>query len=358
MISIPISKPFIGDEEKAAVIEVLDSGMLAMGPKTAQFEMEFANLCGVKHAIAVSSGTTALHVALLANGIGPGDEVITTSFTFIASINAILYVGAIPVFVDIEDETFNIDLTQVERVVTPRTKAILPVHLYGHLCDIEQLQAIAGTYNLKIIEDACQAVMATYKGQPAGTFGTGTFSFYATKNMMTGEGGMITTNDDEVAEASRMLRNHGMKHRYHYEMLGHNFRMMDIQAAIGLEQLKRLPALNERRRQNAEYLNSKIRSVITPREKKDYCHCWHQYTIRVDHGRDRDAVVNQLNKAGIGTGIYYPIPNHTQDYIRKIVGDITLPVTEKMSREVISLPVHPMLSTQDLETIVTEVNKL
>jgi len=355
---IYISKPYIGDEEKAAVMEVLDSGMLAMGPRTAQFENEFAKLCGVKHAIAVSSGTTALHIALLANGIGPGDEVITTPFTFIASVNAILYVGAKPVFVDIEEETFNIDLSQVEKAITPRTKAILPVHLYGHLCDIEQLLAIAEKHHLKIIEDACQAVMSTYKGRAAGSFGTGTFSFYATKNMMSGEGGMITTNDDEVAEASRLIRNHGMKVRYYHDMLGYNFRMMDIQAAIGLQQLKRLPGFNEKRRQNAAYFNAKIESVVTPREKQDYCHIWHQYTVRINHGRDRDAAVKQLNDAGIGTGIYYPVPNHRQEYIRKIVGNVSLPVTEQMAQEVISLPVHPMLSQEELETIVTEVNKL
>lgn len=358
MISIPISKPFIGDEEKQAVMGVLDSGMLAMGPKTAQFETEFAKMSGVKHAIAVSSGTTALHIALLANGIGPGDEVITTAFTFIASVNAILYVGAKPVFVDIEEETFNIDLSQVEKAITPRTKAILPVHLYGHLCDIEQLNAIAEKHHLKIIEDACQAVMSSYKGNKAGSFGTGTFSFYATKNMMSGEGGMITTNDDEVAEACRLIRNHGMKVRYYHDMLGYNFRMMDIQAAIGLEQLKRLPEFNKKRRQHADYFNAKIESVKTPRERQDYYHIWHQYTIRVNHGRDRDAAVKQLNEAGIGTGIYYPVPIHHQGYIRKIMGEISLPVTEQMSREVISLPVHPMLSQEDLETIVVEVNKL
>ena len=358
MISIPISKPFIGDEEKKAVMGVLDSGILAMGPKTAEFESEFAQMCDVKHAIAVSSGTTALHIALMANGIGPGDEVITTPFTFIASINAILYVGATPVFVDIEEDTFNIDLTQVEKVITPRTKGILPIHLYGQLCDIEKLLEVAETYNLKIIEDACQAVMAKYKGQAAGSFGTGTFSFYATKNMMSGEGGMITTNDDEVAEQCRMIRSHGMKQRYYHEMLGYNFRMMDIQAAIGLEQLKRLPAFNEKRRQNAAYFSAKIESVKTPREKQDYYHIWHQYTIRVNHGRSRDEAIKQLNEAGIGTGIYYPVPNHRQEHIRQIVGDISLPITEKMSREVVSLPVHPMLSQTDLETIVTEVNKL
>jgi len=200
--------------------------------------------------------------------------------------------------------------------------------------------------------------MASYKGKLAGTFGTGTFSFYATKNMMSGEGGMITTNDDEIAEACRMIRSHGMKRRYYHEMLGYNFRMMDIQAAIGLEQLKRLPVFDEKRFKNAAYLNAKIESVITPKEKPGYHHAWHQYTIRVNHGRDREAAVKQLNEAGIGTGIYYPIPNHQQNHIQKIVGDISLPVAEKLSQEVISLPVHPLLSQEDLEKIVTEVNKL
>ena len=358
MISIPISKPYIGDNEKKAVMDVLDSGMLAQGPKTAQFENEFAELCDVKHAIAVSSGTTALHIALLANGIGPGDEVITTPFSFIASVNAILYVGAKPVFVDIDDETFNIDATQVERLITKRTKAILPVHLYGHICDIEHLLEIAEVNKLKIIEDACQAVMASYKGKRAGSFGTGAFSFYATKNMMSGEGGMITTNDDEVAQTSRMIRNHGMKQRYYHELLGYNFRMMDIQAAIGLEQLKRLPSFNIRRRQNASFFNDNINSVETPREKKDYDHIWHQYTVRVNHGRDRDSVVQKLAKGGVGSAVYYPVPIHQQDHVRKLVGQISLPVAEQMSKEVISLPVHPMLNTEDLETIVREVNNL
>jgi dTDP-4-amino-4,6-dideoxygalactose transaminase len=176
--------------------------------------------------------------------------------------------------------------------------------------------------------------------------------------MMSGEGGMITTNDDEVAEACRLIRNHGMKVRYYHDMLGYNFRMMDIQAAIGLEQLKRLPGFNKKRRQHADYFNAKIESVKTPHEKQDYYHIWHQYTIRVNHGRDRDAVVKQLNEAGIGTGIYYPVPIHHQEYIQKIVGEISLPVTEQMSREVISLPVHPMLSQEDIEKIVVEVNKL
>jgi dTDP-4-amino-4,6-dideoxygalactose transaminase len=355
---IPISKPYIGDAEKQAVMEVLDSGMLAQGPRTAKFEERFAQLCGVKHAVATSSGTTALHVALLANGIGPGDEVITTPFTFIASANSILFAGARPVFVDIDPDTFTIDPLEIERAITPRTKAILPVHLYGYVCDMDALQSIADKHGLKIIEDACQAVGATYKGKAAGSFGTGAFSLYATKNVMSGEGGMITTDDDAVAEACRMIRNHGMKRRYYHDMLGFNYRMTDLCAAIGLVQLGRFDEFTMKRRMNAAYLSANIKSVITPKVKEDYSHVWHQYTIRVNGGRDRDLAVKQLNEAGIGTGVFYPVPAHQQSYMREIVGDVSLPVAEQMAQEVISLPVHPQLTQADLNQIVTEVNKL
>ena len=355
---IPISKPFIGEAEKEAVLEVLESGMLAQGPRVAAFEARFAEVCGVKHAIAVSSGTAALHVALLAHGIGPGDEVITTPFTFIASANSILFTGAKPVFADIAADTFNLDPEQVEAAVTPRTRAIMPVHLYGYVCDMDALQDIAGRHNLLLIEDACQAIGATYRGRPAGSFGTGVFSLYATKNIMSAEGGMITTNDDALAEKCRMLRNHGMRRRYYHDMPGYNFRMTDVHAAIGLAQLNRLPEFTARRRANADYFNTHIESVITPAVKPEYEHVWHQYTIRVGEERDRDAAVKQLNEAGIGTGIFYPVPAHRQGYMRDIVGDVSLPVAEQMAREVISLPVHPQLTPADREKIVYEVNRL
>lgn len=355
---IPISKPFIGDAEKRAVMEVMDSGMLAQGPRTARFEERFAQLCGVKHAIATSSGTTALHVALLANDIKSGDEVITTPFTFIASANSILFTGAKPVYVDIDPETFNLDPNLIEQAITPRTKAIMPVHLYGYVCDMDAIQMIATKHNLKIIEDACQAVGATYKGKVAGSFGTGAFSLYATKNVMAGEGGMITTNNDGVAELCRLIRNHGMKRRYYHDMLGYNFRTTDLHAAIGLAQMDRLSEFTERRRANAAYLNAKIESVATPKVKDGYEHVWHQYTVRVNGHRNRDEAARQLNDAGVGTGIFYPVPAHKQGYMKEFVGELTLPVAEKLSQEVISLPVHPQLSQDDLNTIVAEVNKL
>lgn len=355
---IPVSKPYIGEEEKTNVMEVLASGMLAQGPRVAKLEERFTQLCGVKHAIATTSGTTALHVALLAHGIGPGDEVITTPFTFIASANSIIFTGAKPVFVDIDEETFNIDPSLIEAAITPRTKAIMPVHLYGYVCDMDALQAIADKHHLAIIEDACQAVGATYNGKVAGSFGTGAFSLYATKNVMSGEGGMITTNDDTVAEQCRLIRNHGMKRRYYHEMVGYNFRMSDLHAAIGLAQMDRLGKFTQARIHNAHYLNANLSSVITPKVKAGYGHVWHQYTIRVDGGRDRDAAVKQLADAGVGTGIFYPVPAHQQEYMLEFAGEYHLPVAEKLAKEVISLPVHPQLSQTDLETIVAEVNKL
>ena len=355
---ISIAKPYIGEEEKKLVMEVLESGMLAQGPKVAALEEAFAEVCNVKHAIATTSGTTALHTALLAHNIGPGDEVITTPFTFIASANSVLFTGATPVFVDIGPETYNINPDLIEDAITPNTKAILPVHLYGYVCDMDAIMDIADRHNLVVIEDACQAVGAKYKGKTAGSFGTGTFSLYATKNVMSGEGGIITTDDDDIAEQCRLLRSHGMKVRYYHDMLGYNYRMSDLHAAIGLAQMQRLEEFKSIRQHNAEYLNQNITSVVTPKVKPGYEHVWHQYTIRVDGNRDRDAAVKQLNEAGIGTGIFYPVPVHEQAYMRKIVGDYSLPVAEKFAKQVISLPIHPQVSQEDLEKIATEVNKL
>ena len=352
---IPISKPYIGREEKEAVMAVLDSGVLAQGPRTALFEERFAAVCGTRHAIATSSGTTALHVALLAHGIGEGDEVITTPFTFIASANSILFTGARPVFVDVDPETFNIDPAAIERAITPRTRAIMPVHLYGYVCDMDAIEAIAKRHGLPIIEDACQAIGARYKGRAAGNFGTGAFSLYATKNIMSAEGGMITTNDDAIADACRLLRSHGMRRRYYHEMVGYNFRMTDLCAAIGLAQLDRLETFTEKRRANAEYLNANLVGVITPSVKPHYDHVWHQYTIRVPAAM-RDDAVARLTESGIGTGVFYPVPAHQQGYMREIVGDVSLPNAERLSREVISLPVHPQLTSADLRAIAEAVN--
>ena len=356
---IPISKPYIGEAEKQAVLEVLESGMLAQGSRTANLEEKFATICGTKYAIATSSGTSALHVVMIAHGLKPGDEVITTPFTFIASVNAILYLGARVVFVDIEEDTFNINPELIEAAITPRTKAILPVHLYGYPCNMDAIMAIADKYGLLVIEDACQAVGAKYKGKPVGSFGTGCFSMYATKNIMTGEGGMITTSDEVFAQRCRMIRNHGMQRRYYHDMIGYNFRTSDLHSAIGLAQVDRLRELYDKRKANAAYLNENITSVRTPRVREGCEHVWHQYTIRVGDNNNRDAAVKQLNDAGIGTGIFYPLPAYRQAHlIAASYGDLYLPVTECAANEVISLPVHPQLSHTDLETIVGEVNKL
>jgi len=335
--------------------------MLAQGTKVAELEEKFTATCQVKHAVACTSGTVALHMALLAHGIGEGDEVITTPFSFIATANSILYVGAKPVFVDIDEQTFNLNPELVEAAITPRTKAIMPVHLYGHLCDMDLLMNIAKRHNLAIIEDAAQSVGSMYKGKVAGSFGTGCFSLYATKNVMSAEGGMLTTNDTKLANKLRLIRNHGMEKRYHHEFLGYNFRMTNVHAAIGVVQMGRLATFTEKRQRNAVYLNQHIQSVITPDIKNgNYNHVWHQYTVKVPETASftRDGAVEQLREKGIGTGIFYPIPIHHHAYIKNIVGKQHFPVTEKLTKQVFSLPVHPQLTQKDLETIVKEVNDL
>jgi perosamine synthetase len=354
---IPIAKPLIGEEEKRAVLEVLDSGILAQGPRVAAFEKAFAEMVGVKFAVATSSGTTALHVALLAHGIGPGDEVITTPFTFIASANSILYAGARPVFVDIEPKTFNIDPGRIEAAITPRTKAIMPVHLFGLAADMDPLMEIVRKHNLVVIEDACQSHGAEYKGKKVGSFGTGCFSLYPTKNMTSGEGGMITTDNDAIAEKCKVIRQHGMRRRYYHDELGFNFRMTDLHAAVGLAQLHKLERFNQARIANAQYLDSHLRGVIPPVVPVGCRHVYHQYTVRVPNGK-RDALLDHLSKQQIGTGVYYPVPVHQQTFYTEQLGyDVRLPVSEQAAAEVLSLPIHPALSQQDLETIVQAVSQ-
>jgi perosamine synthetase len=351
---IPIAKPQLGKEEKAAVMAVLDSGMLVQSKRVAEFEVRFAKLCGVKHAVAVASGTAALWASLLAHEIGPKDEVITTPFSFIASANCILYVGAKPVFVDIEADTCLIDAAAIKAKITERTRAILPVHLYGQPCDMAAIMEIAARHNLVVIEDACQAHSATFEGQPVGSFGTGCFSFYPTKNMTTGEGGIITTNDDALAERLRLLRNHGQSQRYQHDILGYHFRTTDLQAAIGLTQLEKLPAWNERRIANARYLSEQLQGVQVPVTRSGRRHVFHQYTIRVPD--DRQALQDHLQKQGIGTAIHYPCPIHHQPVYRSLGYDDALPQAEAASRQVLSLPIHPALSQSDLDRIGTAIN--
>lgn len=355
---IPIAHPLIGAEEKAAVLEVLDSGQLAQGPRVREFEERFTAWCGAEHAVATSSGTSALHVALLAHDIGPGDEVIMPSFSFIASANCALFVGAQPVFADIEPAHFTIDPSQIVDRITPRTRAVIAVHLFGQPCDMEAITELARTHDLVIIEDACQAHGARFQGQPVGSFGTACYSFYATKNMTTAEGGMITTNDAEVAERTRLIRDHGSRQRYQHEVLGYNLRMSELHAAIGLAQLPKLAGWNTRRRANAAYLTerlSNVGSIVTPPIREGIEHVFHQYTIRI---RDRDVAVQKLREQGVGVGVYYPVPIHQQPLYRRLGYDDRLPYTEQASREVLSLPVHPTLTQADLDRIAETVARL
>ena len=355
--NIPIAKPLLGEEEKEAVWQVMESGALAQGEKVAELERDFAEFVGVKHAIATSNGTTALHLALLSAGIGKGDEVITTPFSFMASATSIIFTGARPVFADIEPETFTLDPESVRRALTPQTKAIMPVHLYGQSADMEPLKEIAEEHDLLIIEDACQAHGAEYRGQKVGAIGDiAGFSFYPTKNMTTGEGGMITTNNGEFAEMARLLRNHGQTSRYEHSIIGYNFRMTNIHAAMGVVQLKRLPEFNSKRQKNAARLTEGLSGLtgIAPPAVADYGrHVFHQYTIRTEK---RDELRNFLTEKGIGTGIYYPRVLYEYPALKPFFTE-RMPESERAAKEVLSLPVHPALTEEDVEYIIGAVRE-
>jgi len=354
---IPIASPDIGEDEKNAVLKVMDSGIIAEGPKVREFEEKFAAYIGVKHAVAVSSGTAALHIALLAHGIGPGDEVVTSPFTFIASANSVLYTGARPVFCDIDGDTFNIDADLLAEKITEKTKAIMPVHLYGQPADMKTIMDLAEDRGLIVVEDACQAHGAEYNGKKVGSFGTGCFSFYPTKNMTSSEGGMITTDDLEVDRLSRIIRQHGMARRYYHEMLGFNLRLTDIAAAIGVEQLRKLPTYNEARIRNAEYLTGHIKNKAfkTPSVAGGCRHVFHQYTVR---HLERERVIKALTENGIGYGIYYPVPIHQQPYYKSLGYGGSFPAAEKACSEVLSLPVHPKVTRESLRFIADTLNGL
>lgn len=354
---IPIAKPLLGKEEIDAVTEVLSSGMIAQGPKVDEFELAFSEYTGCEYAAAVNSGTAALHIALLAYGIGKGDEVITTPFSFIATANSILYTGAKPIFADIEPDTFNIDPEKIQEKITPNTRAILPVHLYGHPADMKAIMEIAEDKKLIVVEDACQSHGAVFHGKKVGSFGTGAFSFYPTKNMTTSEGGMLTTNDKEIAEKAKMIRAHGSKVRYLHEMLGFNLRMTDIAAAIGLEQLKKLDKFTEARQRNAEMLSSGLKGLpgLVPSITKTGCtHVFHQYTVRA---KKRDQLAAFLKEKEIGTGVHYPIPIHKQPIYKELGYKDYLPVSERAVEEVLSIPVHPALSRADVQTVIKAIKE-
>lgn len=366
---IKLAHPIITDDERNAVLEALDSGQLAQGPRVAAFEEEFARYVGARHAVAVSSGTAALHLALLAhigwgergdNELGAPQEVIVPAFSFAATANAVLLAGALPVFVDVRDDDFNIDPDDVAAAVTPRTRAVVAVHLYGQPCDLAAIAGLCEMHGLTLIEDAAQSAGASFRGRRTGSFGTAAFSFYATKNIQTGEGGMITTDDELVAERARMLRSQGELRRYVTDILGYNYRMTEVAAALGRAQLPKLDAWNQRRRHNAMRLNellSSVSGIVLPREVLGRTHAWHQYTVRVTGGRERrDALQDALRQRGIETGVFYPAAIHEQPLYRNLgFTDVHAPVAERLAGEVLSLPVHPSLSDADVETIAAAV---
>ncbi len=350
---IPISRPIIGQEEREAVDRVLSSGMLVSGAEVRGFEEEFAAYAGAGHGIGVGSGTAALHVGLLAAGVGVGDEVILPSFTFAATANAVRLIGAIPVFVDIEDRTYSITAELVEPAITDLTVAIMPVHLFGHPAPMDELLELASGKGLMVMEDAAQAHGATVNGHPVGALGAfGAFSFYPTKNMTTGEGGMITTNDPELARRARLLRNQGMEERYLHELVGLNERMTEIEGAIGRVQLGRLSQWIGQRRENAAYYDQHLSGRVTkPFVQKGVTHVYHQYTIRVP---DRSGLIEAFEREGIGYGVYYPRPTHLQPPYAQ--GAPSLPVTERLAEEVISIPIRPDLTPEERTRIAEVVN--
>tara|TARA_B100000902_G_scaffold341024_1_gene344191 strand:+ start:3983 stop:5044 length:1062 start_codon:yes stop_codon:yes gene_type:complete len=347
---IQIASPQIGKEEREAVDRVLRSGIIAQGPEVAKFEEEFAKVCGVKHAIAACNGTTAGHLIMLASGIGPGDEVITTPFTFFATASVVIMAGAKPVFVDVEEDGFCLDPKKVEAAITDKTKAIHPVHLYGELADMPSFLEIAEKHKLLLIEDSAQAHCANSWGGNAGSFGkAGWFSFYPTKNMTTSEGGMVTTNDEEFANKCKVIRAHGMSAQYQHTEFGYNYRMTDISAAIGREQLKKLASFNSRRRKIAEMYNSELSDlVMTPKNRRG--HVFHQYTIRCEK---RDELRNFLLDRKINTGIYYP--SLLFSYPSMNAYQSSCPNAENLIKEVLSLPVHPALSDSDVFEVISSI---
>ena len=347
---IPIASPQLGVEEREAVDRVLQSGIIAQGPEVAKFEEEFAKMCGVKYAVATSNGTTAGHLVMIASGIGSGDEVITTPFTFFATASVIMMAGAKPVFVDVEEDGFCLDPKKVEVAITDKTKAIQPVHLYGELADMPSLIEISKKNNLVLIEDSAQAHSADSWNGKAGSFGNaGWFSFYPTKNMTTSEGGIITTNDEKVANLCKVLRAHGMTAQYQHTEFGYNYRMTDISAAIGRVQLTKLDKFNSRRREIAEKYNASFSKYVNVPENRRG-HVFHQYTILCNQ---RDELKEHLSQKGVGSGIYYPTLLYNYAPMSEFEADC--PNAKRLTELSLSLPVHPGLSDSDVSKVIDTV---
>jgi len=358
---IPIAQPLISDEDKRRVLDVLDSGHFVAGPRVAEFERAFADYVGCPHAVAASSGTTALMAALRAAGIGRGDRVVTSTFSYGASASTILSCGAEPVFADIDPRSYNLDPDSAAEILdrTPGVRAILVVHLYGLPCAMDRFDALARSRGVMVIEDAAQAHGASFRGRRAGTFGRGAaFSFYPSKNMTTGEGGIVTTADPDVADRARLFVRGGERQQYLYEAEGYNYRMTEMAAALGIGQLGRLNGWNERRRRNAAFLSGGLAELdwLTRPVEPDGCtHVYHQYTVRVAEGRDR--LRRHLEAEGIGTRVYYPVPIHMTPFYRGRYGESRCPEAVRAAEEVLSLPVHPALADADLERIVDAVRR-
>ena len=358
---IPINLPLIGEEEVNAVVEVMRKGpltnALGAGPVVTKFEEDYAKFAGVKHAVAVNTGTAALHSAMVAAGVKKGDEVILPSFTFVATAEAVVMAGGEPVFVDINPETYNISLDEIQKSVTKKTKAIVPVDLYGFSADIEPIKKIATENDLTVVEDAAQAHGATYAGKPAGFFSdVACWSLYASKNITTGEGGVVTTDSDEIAETLRLIRTHGEKAKYASLMLGYNYRMSEIQAAIGIVQLEKLPNFVDKRRNNAQRLTELLTALDelkVPQESKEHQHSWYLYTVRLQNGteKERNTIVKELKRKDISAEVYYINPVHLMPYYRKSFGVRNLPETEKAAKQVFSLPIHPGVTETQIDYI-------
>ncbi|MGC5324921.1 DegT/DnrJ/EryC1/StrS family aminotransferase [Brevibacillus sp. SYSU BS000544] len=341
------------DELMPAIQNVLRSGQFIMGPNVKTFEKEVANYLGVKHAIGLNSGTDALFIGLKAVGVEPGDEVITTPFTFFATAEAISHLGATPVFVDVNEKTYNLDVEQVEKAITSRTKAIIPVHLFGQSVDMDELLAVANRHNIKIVEDVAQGFGGDYKGKKLGTLGdVGCFSFFPSKNLGAyGDGGLLVTNDDHIAQVSSMLRSHGSKKKYYNELVGYNSRLDEIQGAILRVKLPHIDQWNDGRRKVAQVyreLLSNIPGIVLPYETDDRKHVYHQYTIRVLGGK-RDEVQQKLAEMGINTMIYYPVPVHRLPVYES--QQVSMPISEKLASEVLSLPIWPTMEREKQESV-------
>lgn len=358
-MQVPLSKPYLGNEEVAAVTRVLQSDRLALGPVTEEFERRFAEAIGVKHAIAVNSGTSGLHLAIRALGIGPGDEVITTPFSFIASSNCVLFEGATPVFVDVDPDTYNIDPARIEAAITERTKAILPVHVFGQPADMAPIMEIANRHGLAVIEDACEAICARYRGELAGGFGAfAVYGFYPNKQITTGEGGMVVTNDDELAALCMSMRNQGratdMQWLTHVR-LGYNYRISEMTAALGVEQMKKLPEILSRRSQiAAQYRDmlADIPGVSFPKGWDLDGHSWFVFPIEVEEEL-RDPLIEALGQRGIQSKAYFSPCIHLQEfYMRDLgYGEGDYPAAESLSRKICILPFYTSLEAAEMEAV-------